>query len=196
MNNFIYRLRDRNTNNFWNGSSNYPLFNENGAHWKRKVTLENEIVKFVTVAKTRTYNQVIPTSDNMEIVEYRIHEEFSCATGIADLLFHNLMRAELRKIHWKYDNFYEKMRRKHVINEIEFILTLAPEQNKVSMSFDHIKLCRAQLRLLGVKSRTYREYWGMFGMLNREQAMRARLTLNLSNMLDLNDVRTRIRKQM
>jgi hypothetical protein len=52
-----------------------------------------------------------------------------------------------------------------------------------------MKQARAQLRLLGVKANEYRECNGMFGFINKDQAMAARLTLDVNQFIDIAAIR-------
>jgi hypothetical protein len=59
-------------------------------------------------------------------------------------------------------------------------------------TFNVSKKGRAHLRQLGVKTHSFKESRGVFGMLNREQAMRARLTLDVDKVIDVAEIRERL----
>jgi hypothetical protein len=126
------------------------------------------------------------------VVEIEVVERIRECKPIDDFMSTVLIKSELQKHHWRFTMFYTEMANRGVADQIEYILYLRPEEGQRFVSWERIKEARAQLRLLGVKTRTFREHGGMFGMLDRDQAMKARLTLDIQSMVDLAEIRRRV----
>src|SRR5664279_5201334 len=183
----IYKVCDSTTGKYWNGNTVLPDFNDNGEKWTRKAALERALTWLLS--RLRKNDPDVSLPENWQIIEYEIVETMKSQSLMSDFMTNVALKAELHKISWRLVSFYEIMEAKGVMKDIQFILKLKPLQGQKYVSLDCIKMCRAQLRLLGVKTRSFREYSGMFGMLSREQAMRARLVLDLESMVDMAELR-------
>jgi hypothetical protein len=185
-----FKIRDKITNMFWIGDYRTSTFNEKGTTWSTMTRLESDLARYIKNANKRTDKLIIPTS--WEIVEVELKEEIKGSSSTADILRHIFIKKELEPKSYKFSYFYDRMINLGVANDIEFILELNPSIGKRYIDMPRIKEARAQLRLLGVKTRTFRESQGVFGMMNREQAMKARLVLEVKEVIDLAEIRTKI----
>jgi hypothetical protein len=167
-----------------------PTFGPVGAKWAKRASLEQDLAAYLARLKRENVNAEIPQT--WRVVEVECVERVRESKPIEDFMSTILIKAELQKLHWRFMSFYTEMYSRGVADKIEYILHLRPEDGQRFVSWERIKDARAQLRLLGVKTRTYREHCGMFGMLDRDQAMKARLTLDIQAMVDLGEIRRRV----
>jgi hypothetical protein len=84
------------------------------------------------------------------------------------------------------------MNSRNMLDKIEFLFKLKPAEGKTYVDMDRIKEARAQLRQLGVKTRTFKESNGVFGMMDRSQALKARLVLDIEHSVDLSALRKQV----
>jgi hypothetical protein len=132
--------------------------------------------------------------EDWQIVEYELKPMEKAKHDLGDLAHNTFVRSELTSLDHTYGYFYDTMVKKGVMDQVEFIFKLKGEKTSWGASHvskEKIMEARAQLRLLGVKTRTFREFRGMFGMLNREQAMRARLSMEVAEAVDLRAIRAK-----
>jgi hypothetical protein len=185
-----FKIRDKLTNKYWIGDYRVATFNEKGNTWSSMVRLESDLARYIKNANKRGDKLILPTS--WEIVEVELKEEIKSTSSTSEILRHIFIKKELEPKSYKLSYFYDRMINLGVANDIEFILELNPSAGKRFIDMPRIKEARAQLRLLGVKTRTFRESQGIFGMMNREQAMKARLVLEVKEVIDLSEIRTKI----
>jgi hypothetical protein len=88
-------------------------------------------------------------------------------------------------------NYLEHAAKRGDLDKIQFVL-LIKSTYPMHPKRSEVLEAREQLRNLGVKTRSFREYYGMFGMFDRDQAFKAKMTLDLSCFLDLDEVRKTI----
>ena len=187
-----FKVRDKGTQTFWNGDVRWSKFDETGRTWKTKPSVENSIAHFFRYSKTFNIQTLSSMPEKWEIVEVVLSEVEQDTHDITDFLAFSLIKSEINKVNYKYAWFLETMRKRGVDENVEFIFKLKPFAGNSRVCAERIKEARAHLRQLGVKTRTFREYNGMFGMMNREQAMRARLTLDVDEIVDLGDIRRKV----
>lgn len=193
-----YKVRDKNTGMFWSGDCRWSGFNNTGKTWRKRETAESAIAYFIKY-KTAFHNPIDTTTrakqvESWEIVEIEVVENVLNTHDISEFLKFNTIRSEIEKHGYQYVWFFDTMKKRGVHNDIEFIFDLKPAEGKRNVDQERIKEARAHLRQLGVKTRTFKENNGMFGMMNREQALRARLVLDVKNVIDVGDIRNRVQK--
>jgi hypothetical protein len=186
---FIYKIKDTVTGKYWNGDARWSRFDDTGKSWKKREKAEQQIGYYLTYVKNFKKQDMEETAKKWEIVKVKITETPEDSYPIEQYLKERNVRCHLESIDRNIAYFYDTMRSKDVIDKIEFIIQLKKDKN--SYWHDHSKTieARAQLRNLGVKTRTFREHRGVFGMMDRQQAMRARLVLDVENVIDLAEIR-------
>jgi hypothetical protein len=185
----IYKVKDSISGKFWNGNTVVPKFSDVGEKWTRKAYLERDLGWLLTRLKRDDANANIPSE--WQVIEYELIETEKSYKFVTDVMSSVSLKCEFQKISWKHLSFYNAMESRGVMDDILFILKIKPAEGDRFITMEQIKHCRAQLRLIGVKTRSFREYSGMFGMINKEQAMRARLALDLESYVDVSEIRKR-----
>lgn len=186
----LYKIRDKTTGKFWNGDVRFSRFADTGKTWKKLSGAQDSISYFIRHRATWGHVKVIHSlPEHWEIVEVVLKEQETGTIGIESFLFTAALKAEASKQISTAGNFIDKMFSKGVIDDIEFIFKLKPAEGFRWVTMDRIIEARAQLRQLGVKTRTFRESGGMFGMMDRQQALRARLVLDVDTIIDLGAIR-------
>lgn len=187
----VYRIRDTITKKFWNGSVRRSTFSESGKTWRKKSSAESDIGYFISYKDA--WKIQVPSHhnspDHWEIVEFEIVENETSTHDTADYLQYAKLKATLDSKNRSFGWFADKMRSKGHLDKIEFMFILKPAEGKYYVDMDRIKECRAQLRQLGVKTRTFKESNGVFGMLDREQALKARMVLVVDDYVDVTAIR-------
>jgi hypothetical protein len=185
-----YKIRDKITGKFLNGDYRVATFTDKGHTWASRARLDSSLSSYIRSTNRRSTNLIVPKT--WEIVEVELIEEIKNTSSASEILRHILIRRELEPKGHRSSYFYDRMVSLGIADQIEFIFALKPTSGKRWIDMECIKEARAQLRLLGVKTRTYRESRGIFGMMNREQAMKARLVLEVEDVIDLQEIRTQI----
>lgn len=185
----LFKVRDTATGKYWNGDVRCTAFNDTGNSWKTKDRVENAVSWLIRYRSS--FGSTLPTlmPETWEIVEVELKEVETGSSELTTFLKFVDMKEKADKQISGAGNFMEVMRRKDVLDKIEFIFKLKPSEGSRWVDFDRIKEARAHLRQLGVKTRTFREYNGMFGMMDRQQALRARLVLDVDGVVDLGALR-------
>lgn len=192
MSKVVYKIRDINTGAFWNGDPRWSKFNAEGKSWKTKKAAESTIGSYYRYGQRFDVENFKNLPAKWEIVSFKIKEEETSAEGISELVEFFKLRSAVDEQDTSFGYFLDTMRKKGVIDDIEFIFKLKKEESKWRVTREEVIEARAQLRQLNIKTRTFREYQGMFGMMNREQALRARLTLNVDSFIDLGALRKKL----
>ena len=197
MNDVCFKVRDKSTGKFWNGNRAITVFNDTGASWKNKKQCEKAIAFFISYRSRWTNNS--KTTANLvdpnfwEIVELELIPKEKASIDIADFFKYQQLKIEMEKSGVLFGYFAEAMYNRNVLKDIEFVFKLKPAQDKHNIDMRRIKEARQQLRQLGVKTRTFREHRGLFGMMDRQQALKARLVLDIEKSLDLGSLRTNLK---
>jgi hypothetical protein len=187
----LFRVRDKATGRFWNGQWRGNIYNDYGKCWQRFSRLESDIAHFLSQTKSKIPQDVNPGS--WELVEYELVENEKTSRNLTETIIDTGLKAELRSIHYRLGRFHDEMVARGVMKDIEFIVVLTSPSGSAFHSIEEIKNYRAQLRLMGVKTRTFREFNGMFGMMDRAQAMKAKLSLDITRMIDVRELREKIK---
>ena len=198
MNEVCYKIRDKATGKFWNGNRARTVFNDAGASWKKRKQCEKAIEYFISYRARWNTNSGSGNTDTIdpnfwEIVEFELVPKEKAAIDITDFFKYQQLKVEMEKSGHMFGYFAEAMYNRKVLNDIEFVFKLKPAQGKRHVDFERIMEARQQLRQLGVKTRTFREFRGLFGMMDRQQALKARLVLDIETSLDLAAARTNLK---
>ena len=189
----LWKIRDKVTNKFWNGDYRRSSFSEKGKTWNKQDKAEGAVAVFIRYRNrfpNTTSSHSLP--NDWEIVEIELIEQKKDTCSLTEFLQYQLLRSEVEKIDSTLVWFMDSMRNKKVLDKIEFMFKLKPAEGQYYVDRERIKEARAHMRQLGVKTRTFREGNGIFGMLDRQQALRARLTLDVDRVVDLGEIRKRM----
>jgi hypothetical protein len=188
----LFKVRDKVTGKFWNGDVRRTAFVDKGKSWNKRSSVESSISHLIRWRARwgEVMTNVVPES--WEIVEIELRETETGTSDIAEFIRFSLVRAEACKVSSAAGAFMDAMYKKGVINDVEFIMELKPAEGSWRVDRERIKEARAHMRQLGVKTRTFREQGGMFGMMDRPQALKARLLLDCKNVIDLGSIRKQL----
>jgi hypothetical protein len=185
----LYKVRDKVTGKYWNGDMRFSKFADTGYNWKKQAAAESAIAFFVRYRSQWGVSTTHSLPEHWEIVEVVLKEVENDTVDISSFLKNIALKTEAEKVMKSAPSFIDVMHGKGVIDQIEFIIKLKPAEGSRYIDMERIMEARAQLRQLGVKTRTFRECNGMFGMMDRQQALRARLVLDVESVVDLGTIR-------
>lgn len=188
----IFKVRDKVSGTFWDGDIRWSKFNDKGKTFKTRATAEKAVSYVFRYRDSFPKTNVELCTDEWEIVEYEVTYTENQVHSIQEYMKHCKLKAEISKIDYQCGWFMETMYRKGKADQVQFLFKLKPHGGKRYVDFHRIKEGRAHLRQLGVKTGSFKESRGVFGMLDREQAMRARLTLDVECVIDLTELRNRL----
>lgn len=187
----VYMVRNKLTGKYWNGQAGWSRWDETGKQWRKKARLEEQIGYWHRYHSRYATSNINAVND-WEIVEVDVTPAVQSTEEISSLVRHIKIRTKLEETSTNFSSFLCKMREKEVDDSISFIMDLEPTPGQRWVDKDRIKEARAQLRGMGIKTRTFREYRGMFGFLDRQQAMQARLVLNVKRVVDVDKIRNEV----
>ena len=188
----LFKVRDTVTQKFWNGNYRRSEFGTTGKTWKKRDAVESTVGHFIRYRARFNSNATHSLPDSWEIVEVELVEKELASENMNDFLKFVALKTEVTKVNSSYGQFLDKMRAKGVLDKIEFLILLKPAEGNYWINRERIVEARAHLRQLGVKTRTFREGGGVFGMMDRQQALRARLTLDVESVVDLAALRAKL----
>ena len=193
----IWKIRDTSTGKYWNGNPRCVSFGPVGFSWKRREQAESRLAYYMAwkdawSEKSSSSNN-LPAMDNWEIVEIELKEIETGTHKLDDFIKFQKLRIKASNEDNSFGYFLEAMWNKGVVDKIEFLIKLKPSDGQRWVNMERTKECRAHLRQLGVKTRTFRERHGIFGMMDRQQALKARMVLDVEKMLDLGEIRKEIK---
>jgi hypothetical protein len=186
----VTKVRDKITGKFWNGDVRWSKFNDSGKTWRNLECAERAVLQMMRYADQYKREDLAKLPKKWEFVECEIQEVEKKVVPIDDTFRHAFLKQMVNdEGQYMFGAFYDVMRKKNVIDQIEYIIELEPTEGQRWVDSERIIQARAELRQLGVKTRTFREYNGLFGMMDRQQAMKARLVLNTKKVVDLGTIR-------
>jgi len=189
----LFKVRDKGTGKFWNGHSARNTFTDQGKSWSSRAGCENALSYFVNY-QTR-WNNLFNTKTagaNWEIVEIELIPQEKKADSVSVLMETLILKEAAGNIDSSFSYFVDKMHRMNKLDQIEFLFKLKVAEGNYRVTMDEIKEARSQLRQLGVKTRTFKESSGVFGMMDRQQALKAKMVLDIETSLDLRALRTQL----
>ncbi len=126
-----------------------------------------------------------------EVVKFEIIQKEVAISSTENFTKNVLLSQQLYSdLGYKYHYFWEQAMRKNYADSINYVFLLEQKPGQVYM--DMIKSARESLRNLGVKTRTFREFNGCFGFYNKDQALKARLTLDAKSFIDIEELRQKM----
>lgn len=188
-----WKIRDKVTGKFWTGNPRNVTFNSSGKSWKKKEHAENRMAYYLTWKDSWGNTNNFPNVESWEIVEMEIKEVEKTTYEIGDFIYFQKVRSKASEIDHSFGYFLDTMWNKGVYQDIEFLFKLKPGEGHRWVKMEQIKACRADLRRIGIKTRTFREQGGVFGMMDRQQALKARIVLDIENSADLTEIRNSIK---
>ena len=194
---FVYTIRNKATGSFFQG---YTSFGPRAKEFKSEASARNSLDYFVSnTVNRKLWNKPDETWTasaedlktlfpyDLEIVKQEIVYSEVSVSSVDNTVKNVIIRKKLQEKSWNWGYFWDNALRKGFADQLQYVVQL--ESSKGTTRHDTVKEARAQLRLLGVKTRTFREYNGMFGFYNRDQAFKARLTLNTKDVIDLTELK-------
>lgn len=188
----LFKVRDKVTQKYWNGDFRRSAFSDVGKTWKKRDGVEASVGYFLRYRSRFQVQTAHSLPESWEIVEVEMVEKETGATEMGDFLKHLLLKTDVEMVDPQFVQFVDKMRAKKVLDKIEFLILLKPSEGSNYVDMARIIEARAQIRGLGIKTRTFREGNGVFGMMDRQQALRARMTLDVKCVVDLAAVRKKL----
>ncbi|MNK57793.1 hypothetical protein D3C87_768570 [compost metagenome] len=196
---FIYKIRNKKSGSFFQGYSSFGAW---GKEFKSEATARTSLEYFVNnQIGRRLYSdkeqgplteEVMKTlfPYDLEIVKTEVIHKDAGVISLATHVKNVFLAKKISNTNYSFGRFWENATKKGYADQIEYVVQL--DQVKGTPTSQTVKEARAQLRLLDIKTRTFREYQGMFGFYNRDQAFKARLTLNVKDSIDVAKLRKEI----
>ncbi len=194
---YIYKIRNKINGKYFQGWSS---FGPNAQEFKSEATARGSLEYFVNnhIGRIKFEEGKVLTPEMMqklfpydlEIVKTEVLHRDAGLTSLATHVKNVFLTNKIREKSYNFGDFWLNATKKGYADKIDFIVQL--DQNKGTSTSETVKEARAQLRLLDIKTRTFREYRGMFGFYNRDQAFKARLTLSTKDFIDVAALRKEI----
>ena len=188
----LFKVRDKVTQKFWNGDFRRSSFTDSGKTWKKREAVEASVGYFLRYRSRFNVQTAHSLPNSWEIVEVELVEKETGTSDMDSFLKHLLLKTEVEAIAPEFVYFVDKMRAKKVLDNIEFLILLKPSENRNYVDMARIVEARSQIRGLGIKTRTFKESSGVFGMMDRQQALRARMVLDVKCVVDLAAIRKKL----
>lgn len=193
---FVYKIRNKKTGHYYRG---YSGFSAEGKEFKTEINAKSALNYFVSSTINRKFFLDKTTNKfaekdladmfpyDLEIVKHEIVYQERGIVEVANAVKDVIIRRKLQDKSYSFGYFWDNAQKKGYADKIEYIvrLDIPPGTDR----HKGVKEARAQLRLLGVMTRTFREYNGMFGFYNRDQAFKAKLTLNAKEFIDMTELK-------
>lgn len=190
---FVYKVKDTVKNSFWDGYLGY-----------RKIhRYSNKGKEFKTIEKLKScissYHFEIPPTWEFVKVEKIEREVETFTMDLEKLKRWQSMKHKIAKQLDANNTDYnekntvlglvEKLIKREELDKTCYIILLPKEKARWAVSQSTIKEAREVLRGLGVKTRSFREYYGCFAMFDKSQALRAKVSLDIKLFVDLDELR-------
>lgn len=191
---YVYKIHDKKTGRYFAG---YSYFSSYGKEFKSDITARNSLNYFVSTQLSHQLwknkgklgkpdiEKLFPY--DLEIVKVEIIKVVESATSLGTLMENKIISHTLSERNVNFGDFWDNAIRKDYADKIEYVIQLNAERGVDRKN--KIIEARTFLRNLGVKTRTFREYEGMFGFYNKDQALKARLTLDAKDFIDITELR-------
>jgi hypothetical protein len=135
--------------------------------------------------KMETINEWFPY--DLEIVKVKVTYEETETAEVNNAVRNMLIANKLQDVSYSFSDFWNNATKQNYEHKIKFIFSV--NQLRTQTRAETMKEARDKLRLLGIKGRTYREYSGMFGFYDKDQAFKARLTLDVNQFIDIEEIK-------
>jgi len=149
---------------------------ENGRYSPHPVLRDGELAKVL--------------AEGYEVVKVEVIHKEVLIEDQTPLIRNCVIKNYLMKNNRSFADFWSHATFSGYADKIEFVIQLDIPIGTDRK--DHVMECRRLLRNMDIKTRTFREYQGMFGFYNKDQAFAARLTLNGKEFIDMTEIRREI----
>lgn len=203
MTKFIYKIRDKRNGNFFGGWYNFTAKETDAQEYNTEAGARNALDHFVhQQLGSKLYSSAHRGSSHTGITEENLKKWFPydpevvkvevtyTESGVIDVsstVRNMFISNKLQDTSYRLSRFWDNAIKKGYADEIEYIVDLKADRESDRQS--RVLEARSQLRLLGIKTRTFREYQGMLGFYNRDQAFKARLTLDIADFIDITELK-------
>lgn len=197
---FIFKIKDKRKQKYFQG---WTSFGETGIEYHTEAGARSAIDRFVhSVLGSKLYSSVHRGNSysgltdktlkewfpyELEIEKIEVIHQPAGSLNVDSTVKNMFISNKLQDVSYSLSRFWDNAIKKNYADNIKFIVKL--DISKGKSRAEAVKEARAQLRLLGIKTRTFREYDGMFGFYDRDQAFKARLTLNVTELIDIDDIK-------
>lgn len=195
---YVYKIRNKKNGTYFQGWSS---FGSCGKEFKSEATARNSLEYFVSnqisrrlygddtsVLTQEAMDKLFPY--DLEIVKTEVIHKDAGIISLATHVKNVFLTKKIRDRSYHFGEFWNNATKKGYADKIEYVVQL--DMTKGVSTSETVKEARAQLRLLDIKTRTFREFRGMFGFHNRDQAFKARLTLSTKDYIDVATLRKEI----
>lgn len=194
---FKYAIRDKNSGKFY---SSYGSWSTNGNRKEFKtekaaLKLIDDIIREECGMRWYTRSSRKEVKDisksfrfDLELIRIKIVHSIDSVESLRARTKNAMIS---RHMYDKYStamgDFWDSVTARGYADEIKYIMRL---QTDPSTDWNKLIInAREQVRNLGIKTRTFKECNGMFGFLNKDQALKARLTITASDFIDMEAIR-------
>lgn len=200
MSHFIYQIRDKKTKLFLEygyifvTKSNLSYNTERGARGAIDALVHHTVGSKLYASRWRgnsldgisseTIREWFPY--DLEVVKIKVSYEETDSTDVRNAVRNMVIANKLQDVSYGFSDFWSNATKQNYENKIKYIFSVNQERTKTRA--ETMKEAREKLRLLGIKGRTYREYSGMFGFYDKDQAFKARLTLDVNQFIDIEEI--------
>lgn len=200
MEKVYFKIKNKVTGQFWQDNwGGVHRYNNKGRTWATKPAL-HKAIRYALERMSKNGGPVTIPPEWEIVTVKKVELEVPSTIDTTTLMQSSLLMVAANRYmeqninqfshyHRRFiQNYLEHAAKRGDLEKIQFILLIKSE-NPMYPKRAEILEAREQLRNLGVKTRSFREYYGMFVMYDRDQAFRAKMTLDLSCFLDLDEVK-------
>jgi len=195
----VYRIFDNDSKQYL-GSNGKLVSEADAKEFVTKSSARRVLARYVNLqlygsnwrwySKTNTDFKSKNIKYNLDIQEVTITYNVGNQDKLEDTLRNLVLAARLREESYNLSHFWEQATNTGFANDINYVMRL--EMTKGQPYSETIKIARDGIRQLGIKTRTFREYQGVFGFYNKDQALKARLTIASTEFVDIEALRKEI----
>jgi hypothetical protein len=191
---FVYKIKDSTKSGYWDGYNGYRKTHRFSSKGKEFLSLD----KLKSTIISHTF--IIPPTwefvkiEKIECVTETFAIDLDKIKKIQELKIKIVKHLDILDLEYSEKNvilgLVDKLIKRDEFDKTSYIILLKkPEGSRWHIPESVIKDCRSILRGLGVKTRTFREHYGAFGMFNKDQALRAKVSLDIRAFVDLDTMR-------
>lgn len=203
MANHVYKIRNRKTNEWSTGYTRFSKLDDKAKVFKTEKSAKRAIQHIIgSLVRPNYYSRWDIQSDDpntlkqklaqldrydLELVRVEvIHREMD-SSSLESSVKNAILYQSIKGKNLRFGMFWDHATSSGYADNIKYIMALPNERGTPRM--DIVKEARSNIRNAGVKTRTFREFRGIFGFYNKDQALKARLTIDSTDFLDVDDLR-------
>lgn len=157
-----------------------------------KAKAEDELYKFymqnLCYYRTKEISELKTWSVVEMELDYDVNEQFSNTNQLIDVL----VKKELENISTSFSYFWEHLIKIGTSTKVEYLVRVKPLGNYYTPDKEQLKEIRNTIRLLGVKTNQYRSQGYNFAFNSAEEAMNARLCLDVDEFLNIKELKEKV----